>query len=402
MSIVEVKNSILRGTVQIPPSKSVSHRALICSYLAGGGGVGPIIDSNDMRATRQVLQAFANGSSSANCIESGSTMRFMIPVAAALGLDITFVGEGSLLTRTVGEYLDLLPQHGVSVESDGCLPMRISGRLQPGDYSIAGDVSSQYLTGLLLALPLLDGDSRIELTTQLQSKPYVDMTVKVMSEYGVVVEEGDKGYFVPGNQKYKICDYNVESDWSQAAFFLAAGVIGGDITLTGLDMDSTQGDKAIVDILRRFGGDITVDGTGIRAVASQLTGTVIDATDTPDLVPILAVVAAHAQGETVITGAERLRYKESDRLLSVCDNLERMGAQVTPHNDGMTIVGGRLKGARLDGYNDHRIVMSFCVAALDAEGDTAITHPMSINKSYPTFFDDYNNLGGRANVLNDR
>lgn len=402
MSIVEVKNSILRGTVQIPPSKSVSHRALICSYLAGGGSVGPIIDSNDMRATRQVLRAFANGSSSANCIESGSTMRFMIPVAAALGLDITFVGEGSLLTRTVGEYLDLLPRHGVSVESDGCLPMRISGRLQPGDYSIAGDVSSQYLTGLLLALPLLDGDSRIELTTQLQSKPYVDMTVKVMSEYGVVVEEGDKGYFVPGNQKYKICDYNVESDWSQAAFFLAAGVIGGDITLTGLDMDSTQGDKAIVDILRRFGGDITVDGTGIRAVASQLTGTVIDATDTPDLVPILAVVAAHAQGETVITGAERLRYKESDRLLSVCDNLERMGARVTPHNDGMTIVGGRLKGARLDGYNDHRIVMSFCVAALDAEGDTAITDPMSINKSYPTFFDDYNNLGGRANVLNDR
>lgn len=362
----------------------------------------PIIDSNDMRATQQVLEAFRTHSDSANCIESGSTMRFMIPVAAALGLDITFVGEGSLLVRTVGEYLELLPQHGVQVESDGCLPMHISGQLQAGEYQIAGDVSSQYLTGLLLALPLLDGDSEIRLTTVLQSKPYVDMTIKVMSQYGVQVRETEYGYYVPGNQEYKVCDYIVESDWSQAAFFLAAGVIGGEVELTGLDMESTQGDKAVVDILRRYGGNIEICNDCIRASASQLTGTVIDATDTPDLVPILAVVAAYADGETVIKGAERLRYKESDRLLSVCDNLQRMGVQLTQHQDGMTILGGKLKGADLDGYNDHRIVMSFSVAALGCDGDVTITDLESINKSYPTYFDDYNNLGGRANVLNNR
>ncbi len=402
MSIVEIKNAILTGTLQIPPSKSVSHRALICSFLAGAGGVSPIIDSNDMLATRSVLAALREGRATANCIESGSTMRFMIPVAAALGLDITFVGEGSLTTRTIGEYLALLPAHGVSVESDGYLPMHICGRLQPGTYRIAGDVSSQYITGLLLALPLLDGDSQIILTTRLQSKPYVDMTISVMSRYGVHIDETEYGYYVRGNQKYSVIDYEVESDWSQAAFFLAAGIIGGDVTLTGTNMQSSQGDRAIVDILRRFGGDIRVTDGGIRAVKSRLTGITIDASDTPDLVPVLAVVAAYSAGETVITGAERLRYKESDRLRSVCDNLNRMGVCVTAHDDGMTILGGRLHGAALDGYNDHRVLMSFAVAALDCDGDVTITDAESINKSYPAFFDDYNSLGGRANVLNDR
>lgn len=402
MSIVEIKNTILTGTLQIPPSKSVSHRALICSFLAGAGSVSPIIDSNDMLATRGALAALREGRATANCIESGSTMRFMIPVAAALGLDITFVGEGSLTARTVDEYLTLLPAHGVSVESDGYLPMHICGRLQHGEYKIAGDVSSQYITGLLLALPLLDGDSQIILTTRLQSKPYVDMTISVMSQYGVHIDETEYGYYVRGNQKYSVIDYEVESDWSQAAFFLAAGIIGGDVTLTGTNMQSSQGDRVIVDILRRFGGDIRVTDGGIRAVKSRLTGITIDASDTPDLVPVLAVVAAHAAGETVITGAERLRYKESDRLLSVCDNLTRMGVRVTARDDGMTILGGCLRGAALDGYNDHRVLMSFAVAALDCDGDVTITDAESINKSYPAFFDDYNSLGGKANVLNDR
>lgn len=403
MSSVLLKNSILGGDITVPPSKSVSHRALICSFLANAGVVEPIIDSNDMRATQQVISAIREGREVLDCIESGSTMRFMIPVAAALGLNVTFAGQGSLLTRTLGAYLDLLPQHGVSVESNGYLPIKLSGRLQSGTFEIAGDVSSQYITGLHMALPLLDGDSKIVLTTVLQSKPYVDITLKVLSDFGIEVKETDYGYFVAGGQKYKPRDYRVESDWSQAAFFLAAGVLGGELMLHGLDPNSAQGDKEIVTVLKQFGGDIECRNGVYTAKKSALHGIDIDAENIPDLVPILAVVAAYADGDTTIFGAERLRYKESDRIESVCSNLVRMGAEVEQRPDGMVIHGRkRLKGGELVGFNDHRILMAFSVAALFADGDTTITDAESINKSYPDFFDDYNNLGGKASVLNNR
>lgn len=401
MSVVRLKNSILKGEVVIPPSKSAAHRALICSFLAGGGNVSPIIDSNDMKATTQALKAIANEEKCVDCIESGSTLRFIIPVAAALGKSVTFVGSGRLPERPIGDYLRLLPEHNVECESSGGLPLKINGKLTAGDYKIAGNVSSQYITGLLLALPILDGDSRIILTTMLQSKPYVDMTVKIMNDYGVVVEETDYGYFIKGNQKYLKRDYVVESDWSQAAFFLVAGAIGGDVTLKGLDLKSTQGDKEVVDILKRFGADIEVNESYIRSKKSNLTGIEIDATDIPDMVPSLAVAASFAKGETVIKGAERLRLKESDRIESVVSNLKKMGVDICETPDGMIINGGNVNGASLDGYNDHRIVMAFSVAALKAQGETEITYAMSINKSYPTFFDDYNSIGGSADVICD-
>lgn len=402
MSRVILKNSILNGTVTMPPSKSAAHRALACSFLSGGGIVEPIIDSKDMKAMQQAISALRNGSDTVDCIESGNTLRFMLPVAAALGKSVTFIGSGRLPERPIGDYLRLFPEHGVKCVSDGKLPVTIEGKLTGGRYEIAGNISSQYITGLLLALPILEEDSEIVLTTKLESKPYVDLTIKVLSDFGVSVEETEYGYFVKGNQRYIKRDYIVESDWSQAAFFLAGGAIGGDVTLKGLRADSAQGDKEIVDIIRRFGADIEISDSGIRCRKSALRGTEIDVTDIPDTVPAIAVTAAFAEGKTVITGAERLRYKESDRIESVVTNLKKMGVEVEETRDGMIITGSAVHGAELNGYNDHRIVMAFSIAALFANGETQITQAESVNKTYPAFFEDYNRLGGKANVIGDR
>lgn len=400
MSDVKISSSILKGTVIAPPSKSAAHRALICSFLAGGGTVSPIINSKDMEATVGVIDALKRGESTLDCIESGSTLRFMIPVAAAFGKEVTFIGQGRLPQRPIGEYLELLPKHNVNVKSDGGLPLTISGQLKNGSYEISGDVSSQYVTGLLLALADLDGDSAVILTTPLQSKPYVDMTVKVMKDYGVEIKETDFGYLIHGGQEFKRLDYTVEGDWSQAAFFLVAGAVGGDVTVSGLDMNTTQGDKGILDVLKSFGAEIEIKENSVRCVKSRLKGCVVDATDIPDLVPIVAVLGAFSSGKTIIKGAQRLRYKESDRIKSVVDNLKLIGADVTETEDGMIINGSeRLHSARLKGYNDHRIVMAFSVAALFLDGETVIDDAESINKSYPAFFEDYNKIGGKAYVL---
>lgn len=400
MSIVRIKGSSLNGGVVIPPSKSAAHRSLICSFLAGGGTVQPIIDSNDMLATVGIIEALKNGEDILNCIESGSTLRFMIPVAAALGKNATFIGEGRLPQRPIGEYLELLPLHNVSVESDGGLPLTISGKLRNGSYEVAGDVSSQYITGLLLALANLEGDSAIILTTPLQSKPYVDMTIKVMDDFGVKVTETDFGYLIHGGQSFKRIDYTIEGDWSQAAFFLVAGAVSGDVTVNGLDMNTVQGDRGILDVLKSFGAMLEIKDNSVRCVKSELKGAVVDATDIPDLVPIISVLAAFSEGQTVIKGAQRLRYKESDRIESVAENLRLIGADVTETEDGMIINGGaKLHSAQLKGYNDHRIVMAFSIAGLLLDGETVIDDADSINKSYPSFFEDYNSIGGKADVL---
>ena len=402
MRIAKIQKSNISGTVQVPPSKSAAHRALICSFLAGGGNVSPLIDSKDMQATLGVISALKGDKPVADCIESGSTLRFMIPVAAALGKTVKFVGRGKLPERPIGDYLRLLPEHGVKCDCTGTLPLTVSGKLTPGRIEIAGNVSSQYITGLLLALPILDGDSEIVLTTELQSKPYVDMTVKVMADFGVKVEERENSYFIPGNQVYQKRDYTVEADWSQAAFFMVAGALFGDVTLTGLDVNSTQGDKKIADILKKFGADVTVNNDRVVVKKSQLHGIEINATDIPDMVPSLAVAGIYASGKTVITGAQRLRYKESDRIESIVYNLKKLGAEVEETADGMEIFGGQLHAANMKGFNDHRIVMAMTVAATGVDGLSTIDDAQSINKSYPDFFNDFNSIGGNANVFIDR
>jgi len=401
MSTVRITPSALHGEVRVPASKSAAHRALIAAFLAGGGEVSLSATSEDIFATQKALTALQNGEAMIDCHESGSTLRFLIPLAAACGRTVTFTGKGKLPERPIDEYLKLLPQHGVQCAYSGRLPLTISGQLTPGRYEIAGDVSSQYLTGLLLALPVLSGDSELVLTTSLQSKPYVDMTLAVMRDFGVIAKETAQGYFVPGNQQYRQTAYTVEGDWSQAAFFLVGGALTGDVTVMGLNRSSAQGDKRIVEVLRAFGADITQTDTTVTVKKSPLHGITLNVSDIPDAVPAIAAAAACAEGVTVITGAERLKYKESDRLQAVAENLRKAGVNVLQTADGLQIEGGHPHGAALNGFNDHRIVMAMSVLALAADGETTITDAESVNKSYPDYFIDYNRAGGKADVIRD-
>lgn len=415
----------LTGTVTIPPSKSAAHRAMLCAALAEGRSIlSPIELSNDMKATLGAIAALGARTSLSgdtltidgigghlgraenepvpvNCLESGSTLRFIIPIACAAGVNGTFIGEGTLVTRPVGLYRALLPQAGVQCESDGGLPMTCRGRLRAGHYEMPGDVSSQFITGMLMALPLCEGDSSITLTTPLQSSAYVDMTICCMADFGVTVERTADGWRITGGQRYQARRYTVEGDWSHAGFFLAAGALGSQLTLRGLRMDSVQGDRAALALFRAFGAQITVDGDGIHVRQGTLRGQHIDASQIPDLVPCLALCAARCEGTTVIDHAERLRIKESDRLTSTAAMIRSLGGRVEELPDGLRIEGVKqFTGGTVDGFRDHRIVMSAAIGALSAADDVLITTPDSVNKSYPSFFDVYHTLGGNANVIN--
>lgn len=400
---VRITPAPLTGKVQLPPSKSFAIRALICSALAGGGTVAPLGTSADIAATRQALADLAANRDEIFCNESGSLVRFLIPVAAALGKSVTFTGAGRLPERPLDAFARLLPLHGIQVNTAGGLPFSISGKLRPGQYEIAGNVSSQYLTGLLLALPLLDGDSAVLLTTELESKPYIDITLQVMAAFGVQVRPTDFGYLVRGGQQYQPAAFTVESDWSHAAFFMAAGTVGQKIEIAGLNPASAQGDKAVCQMMERFGAQVEVGDCGVCCSRGILRPATIDARNIPDMVPALAVTAAFAKGTTHITGAGRLRFKESDRLQSVAMNLRAMGVQVEELPDGLVIHGtGGVHGAEVDGCNDHRIVMAFSVAAAYADGESLIHQAESINKTYPAFFEDFCALGGKADVISNR
>ena len=408
------------GRTTPPPSKSAAHRALLCAALAGEGRVNGILPSDDMNATLRGIRAMGlqterHGSTvtvtrggvrgdTVDCGESGSTLRFLIPIFAALGQSVTFAGEGRLPSRPLDVYADLLPKHGVSV-SGPTLPLTISGQLTAGDYALAGNVSSQFITGLLYALPLCDGDSHVRLTTPLESADYVTMTEAALKAAGIPVEveweDGHRvGWRVPGNQTYQARTYEVEADWSQAAFWLVAAGWGGELTVDGLDMASPQGDRAIADILTRMGADITTQDGRLTVRQAALHGCVIDATNVPDLVPILSVAAATASGETRIVGAERVRLKESDRLAAMAAELAKLGATITETPDGLIIRGVKtLHGGVVSGHNDPRIVMSLAVAALNADGAVIIDGAESVAKSWPSFFEDLNTIGGVTDVI---
>lgn len=421
MSSVLLHPSHLHGTVQAPPSKSAAHRAILCAALSRGASVlHNVAPSEDILATCRAVHAlgvetafsgtdllidagglFCSSYVELDCGESGSTLRFLIPIAAAGGISARFTGKGRLPQRPIGIYLDCLPKAGVYCQTEGGLPLSINGKMRPGVFSLPGDVSSQFVTGLLFALPLLDGDSDIRLTTPLQSAGYVDMTIEIMREFGVSVKKTDQGWHIPGGQNYRSRSFTVEGDWSQAAFFLAAGALGNEpVCIKGLRIPSTQGDSAAAEIFARFGAKIEQGDGEVTVHPSVLHGIEIDAGQVPDLVPILAVTGALAQGETHITGAARLRIKESDRLAAMADGINRLGGKVTELPDGLVIEGvPSFTGGSAEGCNDHRVVMALSVGALKASGPVEITDAHSIRKSYPTFFEDYNVLGGHANVI---
>lgn len=406
MSLVYVQPGTLRGRVLLPPSKSAAHRAVICSTLAGGEDVFSPDEllSDDILTTMRIMKEIRNYHSSdillIDCGESGSTLRFLIPIVAALGIPAKFTGRGRLPERPIGIYLTCLPEHGVSCETEGGLPLTISGQLTAGTFRLPGNVSSQFITGLLLALPMLQGDSELVLTSPLESAGYVDMTLQILQEFGVEAEQTKTGWHIPGNQTYRTGNCIVERDWSQAAFFLAAGALGGNIELDGLNPNSCQGDRAAEELFRAFGANVHWNGSVLSISPGTLCGMEIDASQIPDLVPALTVTAALCEGRTRIYNAQRLRIKESDRLAAMADGISALGGKVRQTDDGLLIDGiPLLRGGTVQGCNDHRIVMAFAVAALKASDRVTITDAQSIHKSYPSFFTDFNQLGGNANVV---
>ena len=379
----------LEGTVTPPPSKSQAHRAILAQLLAGGGTVSNLETSQDIEATQRcaaALKAQGTDLPLLDCGESGSTLRFLIPIALALRGGGRFTGRGRLMDRPQKPYFDIFDEKGIFYEQkDGALTVK--GELKPGEYRLPGNVSSQFVTGLLYALPLLEGESRIVLTSPLESRGYVDMTLDVLDRFGVRVEVLEDGFLVPGDQVFQARDFTIEADWSQAAFWLAAGLLGNPVLTVGLSDQSTQGDRVIDEHFASFAW-----GTW-RTVE-------IDVSDCPDLLPPLAVMAAFHDGATRLINAARLRLKESDRLATVTKMLTALGGQVEEGPDWLAIPGTRfLKGGTVDGANDHRIVMAAAIAATRCTGPVTILGAEAVNKSYPRFWEEYKRLGGEFDVL---
>ena len=402
----------LGGCVRIPASKSQAHRLLICAAL-GRTPVTLHCDgfSNDIIATAQCLRSLGaqvtmeddslirltpgrtDGACILPCGESGSTLRFLLPVAAALGAAATFRMEGRLPQRPLAPLDEELTAHGVTLTREGDT-LAVSGQLQSGDYTLPGNVSSQYISGLLMALPLLAGESTLAVTGKVESAAYIAMTEDALRLGGIRFTKDGWVYRIPGGQTFALPpELSVEGDWSNAAFFLCAGALSEQgVTVTGLNADSAQGDRAIVDILRAFGAQVTAHAATVTVRRGTLHGITVDATAIPDLIPVVCVVAAAANGESRITGAARLRLKESDRLATTAALLRALGAGVEELPDGLIIRPAPLRGGTVDAANDHRIAMSAAVAAslcpVTVEGKECV------NKSYPRFWEDYAALKG--------
>lgn len=400
---ITVKPGFLSGTVDAPPSKSAAHRAILCAALSQGTSeIKNIAYSQDILATISAVRALgATVEESGDtltitgaafdktlsgtdifCNESGSTLRFIIPLALSLGGSFSVSGAGRLMQRPLDDYFRICDEKGIRYEK-GESKVSFRGKLTGGAFALSGNVSSQYITGLLLALPLLPEDSKIHITTPVESVGYLDLTLDMMKRFGIEVEVSAdyREYTIRGNQRYMPQNITVEGDYSQAAFYLVANEIGSNIFVTGLDLSSVQGDKAILSIIRKMHED-----TNIRT---------IDVSQVPDLVPILSVLAAKSDGITRIVGAARLRLKESDRLHAVATELTKLGADIKEFEDALEIRGNcAFTGGSVDSHNDHRIAMSLAIAATAANGEVVISGADSVKKSYSDFWEKFTELGG--------
>ena len=416
MSEVIVRRSRLKGSIKAPASKSYTHRAIICASLAEGNSkIINFLDCDDTWETVDALRKFgvsideADGalkvsSSSLNApkepiklMASGSTYRFIIPLAALAEGKMEIQAEGRLAERPNEPLLDALRQMGVDIKSEGnSIIINGKGEIEGGRGEIPGNISSQFISGLLFIAPLSERGIEMKLTTELESMPYVKMTISVMDKFGVEVKHSDdfEKIMVKGNQNYRPITYEVEGDYSSAAFLLAAGAINGDVEVTEMNLESLQGDKRMVEILKGMGAEIEINNNSIKAKKSNLKGIDIDVKDIPDLVPILSVLGCFAEGETRILNAGRLREKESDRLAAMAAELGKMGADIKgEEGDDLIVQGSKLSGARIDPHNDHRIAMACAVAGLNASGETVIENSDCVKKSYPEFFKDLTKVG---------
>lgn len=403
----------VKAEVRAISSKSEAHRALICAALADSPCEIECSDTNaDIDATAACLTSLGATVTrtprgffvapirdlpdfcALDCNESGSTLRFLLPVVASLGADAAFTMRGRLAARPLSPLYELMVEAGVSLSEKGISPLHSSGRLPSGNYRIAANVSSQYVSGLLFALSVAEGKSTLTLEGKLESAPYVLMTLDALRLFGASINylEPEGRFEIDGRARLSSPgSLRIGGDWSNAAFFLCAGAIGRNpVTVTELDLGTRQGDREILRVLERMGARIDVDGTSVTVFPSKLHAANIDAAQIPDLVPILATVASVAEGESVICNAARLRLKESDRIESVCKTLNSLGALVRETEDGMAIVGkDALSGGTVDSYNDHRIAMSAAVASLACKSPVTVTRFEAINKSYPHFLENW-------------
>lgn len=456
MSSVKIIPKKLKGTIAIPPSKSIAHRVIIAAGLAEGESIIENIEySKDILATIDGMKSFGvkiedisneveiedinssgkrtlriNGIKNIkiqkeiiDCIESGSTLRFLIPIALLQGeKKITFIGEGKLPERPLDEYYSIFNKQNIFYKNvQGKLPLKVKGSLRPGVFYVKGNISSQFITGLMFALPLLKEDSKIIITSKLESKSYVDLTIDVLKKFGVEIENNRyKEFYIKGNQKYKRREYKVEGDFSQAAFWLIGGLIGEGIKCKNLDINSLQGDKEILNIIRKIGGNLNINEGSIEVISKLIrkrkkeannetsngeclkdeelikdVELIIDASQIPDLVPILAVASTLRYGVTKIINAHRVRIKECDRLHAIACELNKIGGNIQELQDGLVINGGsKLKGGEVESWDDHRIAMALGIASILCQEPLVIKNSEVVRKSYPGFWEDFKKLGG--------
>lgn len=411
---LNVYPSVINGEISAISSKSYAHRALICAALSNSpskikcdnlsddikatvnclNGIGAeIIYSNKVFTVKPIDVSKAK--KEIDCGESGSTLRFILPIIGALGLKIKIVMHGRLPKRPLSPLYEQMEKNGCSFEKKENY-LIVNGKLEPAAYEIEGNISSQFVTGLLFSLPLIKGNSKIVIKNKFESYSYVLMTLAVLKDFGVEYSFENNEFLITKN-KYHSNDCIVEGDWSNAAFWLCLGALSDKgIKVTNLNFNSTQGDKKIIDILKEFGADVLVDGNSAIIKKSKLKGITVNASDIPDLVPIICVVASVAKGKTTITNAERLRIKESDRIKSVVTMIKNVGGEIKETADGMIVTGNKLAGGVVDSYNDHRIVMSAAVLSTVCENFVEIIDTQAVNKSYPMFFEDFKNLNGKV------
>jgi len=419
MNSVKITPGKLKGEVKIPPSKSMAHRAVICASLSNGRSkITNIEYSDDIIATINAMRAlgaeieifddhleidgsrvFSKNVGEIDCNESGSTLRFMVPLAIAKEAEMRFIGKGNLGKRPLTTYYEIFDRQGIEYSyKEGELDLKVKGSIKGEEFKVRGDISSQFISGLLFTLPLIKEDSKIIITTNLESKGYIDLTLSMLNYYGISVVNNDyKEFIIKGNQKYTPKDYKVEGDFSQSAFFLVADALGSDVLVKDLNMDSLQGDKEVIEIVERMGCKILSKEEGIKVKAKGLTPTIIDAAQCPDIIPVLTVLASLTTGITKVINAERLRIKECDRLKAITRELNKLGASVTELENSLLIEGVEsLTGGIVSSWDDHRIAMSLAIAATCAKDEVIIENPSCVKKSYPSFWRDYKLLGGKV------
>ncbi len=405
---VKITPKKLNGIVCAPPSKSVAHRAILSAALASGKSkISNLSYSQDILATLSaicVLGADAVVSDDSvtvngickgkslngeliDCNESGSTLRFIIPIALAIGGEFAVTGRGRLLERPLDDYYRIFDEKGISYKKEDD-KIFFSGKLSSGIYKLSGDVSSQYITGLIYGLSMLEDDSEIFITTPLESAGYVEMTLEMLSNFGIIIEKSDdlRHFYIKGGQCGKAIDLSVEGDYSQAAFYFVANAMGSNTTIEGLNKNSSQGDREIINVIEK-----------LKENKQEHT---IDVSQIPDLVPIMTALATQTEGTTHIVGAKRLRIKESDRLSAITNELTKLGAKIEEKEDSLIIYGKtKLTGGEVDSHNDHRIAMSMAIASTVASGDVIIHGADSVKKSYENFWEKFRELGGEIEYV---